>query len=221
MKTTRPAQPFFIGALTLGFLLGVALFFSKGVSLPCKVCYAAAWLSVMLFALREKAYAPVACALLLSAAGDAAGAAHRFLLQMFFFALAHVAYIRYFLPSADYSSRRIALAAAVGSGALLCPFIGIVPHVAPAVERAGVMLYGAVITAMLLSVLLYRGRCAAGFRCAALLFIFSDAAIAWNKFVAPIPAADYWIMTTYYTAQYLFALLAVLAGGRNAAAAGR
>ena len=89
-------RPVFIGALTLGFGLSGALFFSTGAPLPCKVCYPASWLSLVLFAL------------LLSAAGDAAGAVHDFLLQMFLFALAHVAYIRYFRPNspADASPPR-------------------------------------------------------------------------------------------------------------------
>lgn len=194
-------RPVFIGALTFGFGLGVALFFSTGAPLPCKVCYPAAWLSLVLFALRDKACVPVAGALLLSAAGDAAGAVHDFLLQMFLFALAHVAYIRYFLPSAEFSRRRI------------------VPRVASSVERTGVALYGAVIAAMLLSVLFYRGRYAPGFRVAALLFVFSDATIAWNKFVEPLPDATLRIMSTYYAAQYLFALLALAASSRKAAAA--
>lgn len=175
-------RPVFIGALTFGFGLGVALFFSTGAPLPCKVCYPAAWLSLVLFALRDKACVPVAGALLLSAAGDAAGAVHDFLLQMFLFA-------------------------------------GIVPRVASSVERTGVALYGAVIAAMLLSVLFYRGRYAPGFRVAALLFVFSDATIAWNKFVEPLPDATLRIMSTYYAAQYLFALLALAASSRKAAAA--
>ena len=162
-------RPVFIGALTFGFGLGVALFFSTGAPLPCKVCYPAAWLSLVLFALRDKACVPVAGALLLSAAGDAAGAVHDFLLQMFLFALAHVAYIRYFLPSAEFSRRRIAAAAVVGAGLLLFLFAGIVPRVASSVERTGVALYGAVIAAMLLSVLFYRGRYAPGFRVAGLV----------------------------------------------------
>ena len=173
----------------------------------------------MLFALRDKACVPVAGALLLSAAGDAAGAVHDFLLQMFLFALAHVAYIRYFLPSAEFSRRRIAAAAVVGAGLLLFLFAGIVPRVASSVERTGVALYGAVIAAMLLSVLFYRGRYAPGFRVAALLFVFSDATIAWNKFVEPLPDAALRIMSTYYAAQYLFALLALAASSRKAAAA--
>ena len=200
-------RPVFIGALTLGFGLSVALFFSTGAPLPCKVCYPASWLSLVLFAL------------LLSAAGDAAGAVHDFLLQMFPFALAHVAYIRYFLPSAEFSRRRIAAAAVVGAGLLLFLFAGIVPRVASSVERTGVALYGTVIAAMLLSVLFYRGRYAPGFRVAALLFVFSDATIAWNKFVEPLPDATLRIMSTYYAAQYLFALLALAASSRKAAAA--
>ena len=200
-------RPVFIGALTLGFGLSVALFVSTGAPLPCKVCYPASWLSLVLFAL------------LLSAAGDAAGAVHDFLLQMFLFALAHVAYIRYFLPSAEFSRRRIAAAAVVGAGLLLFLFAGIVPRVASSVERTGVALYGTVIAAMLLSVLFYRGRYAPGFRVAALLFVFSDATIAWNKFVEPLPDATLRIMSTYYAAQYLFALLALAASSRKAAAA--
>ena len=200
-------RPVFIGALTLGFGLSVALFFSTGAPLPCKVCYPASWLSLVLFAL------------LLSAAGDAAGAVHDFLLQMFLFALAHVAYIRYFLPSAEFSRRRIAAAAVVGAGLLLFLFAGIVPRVASSVERTGVALYGTVIAAMLLSVLFYRGRYAPGFRVAALLFVFSDATSAWNKFVEPLPDATLRIMSTYYAAQYLFALLALAASSRKAAAA--
>ena len=200
-------RPVFIGALTLGFGLSVALFFSTGAPLPCKVCYPASWLSLVLFAL------------LLSAAGDAAGAVHDFLLQMFLFALAHVAYIRYFLPSAEFSRRRIAAAAVVGAGLLLFLFAGIVPRVASSVERTGVALYSTVIAAMLLSVLFYRGRYAPGFRVAALLFVFSDATIAWNKFVEPLPDATLRIMSTYYAAQYLFALLALAASSRKAAAA--
>lgn len=38
-----------------------------------------------------------------------------------------------------------------------------------------------------------------------LLFMTSDAIIAFNRFVTGIPAADYLIMTTYYAAQFLIA----------------
>jgi len=200
----------FLAVLTLGYAAGAALFFCKGAALPCKAAYPAAWLAAGLFVLRERAVAPVACALLLSAAGDAAGAMHEFLLQMGFFALAHTAYIVHFLPSADFSLRRLGGAAAAGVGMLLFVLLGIVPHVGPAVERAGVAVYGGAITAMALGAWLYRGRGRTAYIAAAALFVFSDATIAWNKFVAPVSGAEHRIMLTYYAAQYLFALTALL-----------
>ena len=37
----------------------------------------------------------------------------------------------------------------------------------------------------------------------AIMFIISDSFIAINKFVSPLPFASYWIMSTYYTAQFM------------------
>jgi uncharacterized membrane protein YhhN len=37
----------------------------------------------------------------------------------------------------------------------------------------------------------------------AILFAISDTLIAWNKFVAPVQASHFWIMSTYMMAQYL------------------
>jgi len=37
----------------------------------------------------------------------------------------------------------------------------------------------------------------------ALVFIISDSFIAINKFVSPLPFASYWIMSTYYAAQFM------------------
>ena len=135
------------------------------------------------------------------------------------FALAHVAYIRYFLPSAEFSRRRIAAAAVVGAGLLLFLFTGIVPRVASSVERTGVapLRHGDRSHAPQRALL--PGTLRPGLRVAALLFVFSDATIAWNKFVEPLPDATLRIMSTYYAAQYLFALLALAASSRKAAAA--
>ena len=44
---------------------------------------------------------------------------------------------------------------------------------------------------------------------AAILFLFSDSCIAWNKFVEHFTGAGVAIMTTYFTAQGLFAWLAI------------
>ena len=208
----RPART---GIFTLVYLSGVALFFLKGATLPCKAAYPAAWLAAVLFAAGQKPCRPTAWALLLSAAGDAAGALHLFLLQIAFFAAAHLAYIRYFLREAHYSVRRMLGTLLVGGGALLFGLWQLLPHIDPPAERTGVALYAVVIAAMLASTLLYRGRFAAGFRCAALLFIGSDAMIGWDRFVEPISCADPLIMGSYYAAQYLFALLALLNGSKD------
>jgi uncharacterized membrane protein YhhN len=37
----------------------------------------------------------------------------------------------------------------------------------------------------------------------AVLFIISDSFIAINKFINPIPYESYWIMSTYYGAQFM------------------
>lgn len=107
------------------------------------------------------------------------------------------------VPAPGAACSRIASLAVV-IPLLLFLFIAIVPNAPVPAERIGVAVYGVVIAGMLYSVLQYDGPCAAGFRCAALLFVFSDAAIAWNRFIGPVPARTYVIMVTYYLAQYLF-----------------
>ena len=36
-----------------------------------------------------------------------------------------------------------------------------------------------------------------------ILFMFSDSVLAINKFLKPVPAAGFWIMSTYILAQFL------------------
>lgn len=162
-----------------------------------------------LFYLRLKPLIPVGAALLLSAVGDAAGAGGMFIPQMLFFALAHGAYMCYFLPQAQLAPRPFVWP--VLTALLLFLFVCIVPRAADPAERAGVAVYGLVVAGMLYSALQYRGAYAAWFRLAALLFVFSDSVIAWGRFVAPVPCRTYVVMITYYAAQYLFYLFAVRA----------
>ena len=130
------------------------------------------------------------------------GARHWFIPQMALFALAHVAYIRWFLPRARRRPCTETLAVVVPL--LVFLFAVIVPRAPFPAECIGTALYGTIIAGMLCSVFQYAGACAAGFRCAALLFVFSDAAIAWDRFVGPVPARTWVVMITYYLAQYLF-----------------
>jgi len=193
---------------TLLFAAGAALFFTNAAVIPYKVAYPVL-LSLSLFYLRLKPLIPVGAALLLSAVGDAAGAGGMFIPQMLFFALAHGAYMCYFLPQAQVAPRPFVWP--VLTALLLFLFVCIVPRAADPAERAGVAVYGLVVAGMLYSALQYRGAYAAWFRLAALLFVFSDSVIAWGRFVAPVPCRTYVVMITYYAAQYLFYLFAVRA----------
>ena len=194
---------------TLLFAAGAALFFTNAAVIPYKVAYPVLLLSLSLFYLRLKPLIPVGAALLLSAVGDAAGAGGMFIPQMLFFALAHGAYMCYFLPQAQVAPRPFVWP--VLTALLLFLFVCIVPRAADPAERAGVAVYGLAVAGMLYSALQYRGAYAAWFRLAALLFVFSDSVIAWGRFVAPVPCRTYVVMITYYAAQYLFYLFAVRA----------
>ena len=194
---------------TLLFAAGAALFFTNAAVIPYKVAYPVLLLSLSLFYLRLKPLIPVGAALLLSAVGDAAGAGGMFIPQMLFFALAHGAYMCYFLPQAQVAPRPFVWP--VLTALLLFLFVCIVPRAADPAERAGVAVYGLVVAGMLYSALQYRGAYAAWFRLAALLFVFSDSVMAWGRFVAPVPCRTYVVMITYYAAQYLFYLFAVRA----------
>ena len=186
---------------TLFFVAGAVLFFTKAAALPYKVAWPVLLLSLATFLSRRRELLPFGFAFLFSAAGDAVGARGLFIPQMAFFALAHAAYVCWFLP--------------VTVPLLVFLFAAIVPEAPFPAERIGVAVYGLVIAAMLYSALQYDGACAAGFRCAALLFVFSDAVIAWNRFIGPVPARTWIVMITYYLAQYLFFRFAFKTAARN------
>ena len=192
---------------TLLFAAGAALFFTNAAVIPYKVAYPVLLLSLSLFYLRLKPLIPVGAALLLSAVGDAAGAGGMFIPQMLFFALAHGAYMCYFLPQAQVAPRPFVWP--VLTALLLFLFVCIVPRAADPAERAGVAVYGLVVAGMLYSALQYRGAYAAWFRFAALLFVFSDGVIAWSRFIGAVPGRTYVVMVPYYLAQCLFFCFAV------------
>ena len=85
---------------TLFFVAGAVLFFTKAAALPYKVAWPVLLLSLATFLSRRRELLPFGFAFLFSAAGDAVGARGLFIPQMAFFALAHVAYVCWFLPRA-------------------------------------------------------------------------------------------------------------------------
>ncbi len=142
--------------------------------------------------------------LLLSAAGDLVGAMGLFIPQVGCFALAHVCYIVYFLRSswlrpALLLACLVVLAAAVGLG-----FV-ILPHIVVTAEKIAVVVYIVLISLMAMSAILWRKENKGWYIAAAMLFMVSDAVIAFNKFVNPVPWSSVIIMSTYYSAQVIFA----------------
>ncbi|MDN8613205.1 lysoplasmalogenase family protein [Variovorax ginsengisoli] len=123
------------------------------------------------------------------------------------FLLAHLAYIALFAEGVGLFPRRRALAATLAVGVSMYAFLwwgGL-----PAGLRIPVGLYVVVIACMAAQAL---GRAAvlgdAGARQVALgacLFMLSDALLATNRFVQPLPVASLWVLASYYAAQWLIA----------------
>jgi sterol desaturase/sphingolipid hydroxylase (fatty acid hydroxylase superfamily)/uncharacterized membrane protein YhhN len=127
------------------------------------------------------------------------------------FLLAHLAYIALFAQGVGLFPRRKALAATLGVGAIMYLFLwqgGL-----PAGLRIPVGAYVVVIACMTAQAI---GRAAvvghatggvAARRVAvgACLFMLSDALLATNRFVMPLPVASLWVLATYYAAQLLIA----------------
>lgn len=154
---------------------------------------------------------PMCLAMLFSAAGDYAGSCGNFLLQMGFFALAHISIIVFFVkryldkvePDRKLTRRSLGYLTMISlcvAGLLAFVFVKIVPCAPAGIIRAGVGTYSVIISAMLFFALLQRSSF---FALGAILFVFSDFILAWNKFVEPLEYERYLIMVPYYLGQWL------------------
>lgn len=95
----------------------------------------------------------IPAALLFSAIGDYEGSLHNFILQILFFAIAHIFYIVDFLPRRKMSKVNKALAALLFVYAVV--FLGILtPKMGNVVEIIAVVIYAAIIATMGASVLM-------------------------------------------------------------------
>jgi uncharacterized membrane protein YhhN len=188
--------------------LACALFFFSPVRLPHKITLtlASAFIASLWLCPWQ-----ISLALLFSALGDYFGSCHIFLAQMGFFALGHVFYVWFFVhrwltkvePDRKLTAKvkgqalvYLLLVAAI----LFVAFTKIVPCADAGVIRTGVCIYAVLISAMLFSALMQRSSL---YALGAVLFVFSDFILAWNKFVDPIQHSGLLIMTTYYLGQYL------------------
>jgi len=156
-----------------------------------------ACLAALVLLHRGAAWRPVLAALLFSATGDLSLELGAFAPGLDAFLLAHLCYIAAFAarprPSAGAVLLALGLLAfAAGLGRLLLPETA---ALAPAV-----LAYLAVITAMALVATF----CGAGpwAVAGAVAFVLSDALIAVNRFLEPVPGARHAIMLLYYAAQF-------------------
>ena len=151
----------------------------------------------------------IPAALFLSAIGDYQGSEHNFILQILFFAMAHIAYIVDYLPKRKFTKLNKALA--------IIPFVyaivflsKLIPNMNNGVEIGAVISYAIMIAIMGSSALMLDIKHKWWYVAATTLFIFSDSVIVYNKYIERIPNASMVIMTTYYAAQGLFASLCLL-----------
>lgn len=199
-------------ALVAGFLILAVLYFFVG-DWGCDWLICRRWVAVpTLFATVATALNfkrggwLIPLALLASSAGDWAGAMGEFIFQIAFFAVAHIFYIADFVPKCKFTLKRTV--ALVLFSAIVLPFLGyVLMHIGDREEMIAVAIYGVLIYSMGFTALIQNRRFSMFYAIAAMLFIFSDSCIAYNRFVDHIPNATMWIMTTYYAAQGIFCTL--------------
>ena len=83
---------------------------------------------------------------------------------------------------------------------LFVVFTTIVPLVPAGVVRIGVSVYAVLISTMLLGGTLQRSIL---YTLGAVIFVFSDFVLGWNKFVEPVPYRNYLVLGSYFLAQWL------------------
>lgn len=153
----------------------------------------------------------ISAALLFSALGDLAGSMGNFILQMGSFAVAHVFLILFFIKRYGEKVERdrkltekakgFAIIVILMSATLAgFAFTEIIVNAPAGIVRTGAGIYTVLICIMLVAALLQRSSL---YALGALLFVFSDFILAWNRFTSPIENAGLLIMIPYYLGQWL------------------
>lgn len=202
-KNIRPA------ALTAtGLFLCASLFFFLPVELAHKITIPVGILTVASLWLCPW---QMTLAFLFSALGDYFGSCNNFILQMGFFAIGHIFFIVYFIgryfrkvePDRRLTNRAkgyLAIVLFCTIALLAVAFTRIAPGAPEGVIRIGVCIYAVLIATMMVTALLQRSSI---FALGAVLFVFSDFILAWNKFVEPVPGRHYLVLVPYFLAQWL------------------
>ena len=185
------SKGFRYSAIAIFILLAVAFFFIHGWFVAIPTLYAA----IVTAANRKAGGYMIPLALLASAAGDYAGSQGNFIMQVAFFAVAHIFYICDFLPRR--AAIRSNLCYATALAAITIGYLGFV----------AVAIYGLIIFTMGATAIFQQRPLKWWYVVAALLFILSDSLIVFGKYIAPLPNRSLWVMTTYYAAQGIFMTL--------------
>ena len=191
-----------------GLFLCMAAIFFLPIDIPHKVSFPLIILSIAgLWLLPWQ----MLLAMIFSAAGDYMGSCGDFIGQMGFFALAHVWLITFFISRYCKKVERDGKLTAKAKGflAIMAFCVGVVlvfaltnitSHAPEGVIRIGTQVYAVAICTMLMMALLQRSSL---YALGAILFVFSDFILAWNKFVEPVPYRNYLVLGSYYLAQWL------------------
>ncbi len=187
------------GGIVVGYIFLFALYFA-----PVEIAYKGA-IPLSFLTVCSLFCSPwtMTSAMLFSAVGDLMGICHNFPAQMGAFAVAHVAFVWFFVQNLrrtgwhfQFSRQWKGVALVLLVWAVVCSLFA--PHVQPVVLRVGVMVYAFLILAMLWSACQQSDR---WYVVGAVLFVFSDFILAWNKFLSPIEGSRYWIMVPYLLGQ--------------------
>lgn len=197
--------------VSLLFVAAVALYFGRGVFdcnswlwLDITKALPVALLGVTTWLYGGNKLLPIA--MLLSAAGDIAGEHGEFIYQIALFAVAHICFIAYFCRKASFKRERL------WQLALWCVILVlfggfIISNIDHTAFRIACSIYMLIIGSMAAVTLFIDSPRRWYYTAAALIFVFSDSCIAWNKFVEKFAYAGITIMATYFLAQLIFANL--------------
>lgn len=193
---------------TTGLFLMLALIVFLPVSIPYKTA-----LPVLLLFMAGLWLLPwqMCLAMLLSALGDYMGAAGEFICQMGLFALAHCCIIFHFIrryrakvePDGKLTAKAkgyVTMVALCVCTLLCIASVKIIPEASAGIERTGIACYSVLICLMLALGLLQRSSL---YALGAILFVFSDFILAWDRFVEPVPYRNYLVLVSYFLAQWL------------------
>lgn len=196
-------------AITSSILyLFLSIFYFSPIMLQGKTAFPLASIAIVsLWLCPWQMTAALAC----SALGDLAGAFGNFILQMGAFAAAHIFLISFFVKRYREKVEKDRKLTDKAKGYTLIiiltsitiagfAFSEIISNAPEGIIRIGTGIYTVLICTMLVLALLQRSSL---YALGALLFVFSDFILAWNKFTAPIENAGLLIMIPYYLGQWL------------------